>query len=57
MTAQDSIQACLCVHPTEERYVHDFGPNGYLGVPTGRREMCAGCGADFGPAPEPSPQA
>jgi len=43
-----SDEAEICTHPIEERQVHDFGPNGYLNVPIGKRELCYGCGWDFG---------
>lgn len=39
-----------CTHPADERATMTYGAGGYLNVPTGEREVCIGCGLDFGPA-------
>lgn len=46
----DDPRFIVCHHPLEERINVDLGSQGYLGVETGLREMCVGCGWDFGPA-------
>jgi hypothetical protein len=39
-----------CPHPVDERRVAHYFGAGYLNVETGARELCDGCGHDFGAA-------
>lgn len=43
----------VCDHPVNERATVTYADAGYLNVPDGLREVCCGCGWDFGPADGP----
>lgn len=38
----------ICTHPPAERFYSAYPSAGFLNVETGKRELCGGCGHDFG---------
>lgn len=49
-TTPGTPEAIPCDHPASERTIVQYPAAGSLNVETGRREVCTGCGTDFGPA-------